>query len=102
MIRLFFNIYIRQVKLINLAAKVQYNEDFLKLNPLHKVPVLIDGDYILTESRAIIAYLVNSKKVNHSLYPTDAKARGLIDSKLYFDATIIYPGNYGIIVSVIK
>jgi len=33
------------------------SEDFIKLNPKKKVPVLLDGDLVLTESAAIVTYL---------------------------------------------
>lgn len=37
-----------EIKLVSLVAKDQLKEEFLKLNPLHKVPVLQDGNYVLT------------------------------------------------------
>jgi glutathione S-transferase len=63
-----------EVKHINLGAGEQHDPEFLKINPLHKVPVLVDGDYILSESRAILDYLVNSRQPGSDLYPSDAKA----------------------------
>lgn len=75
------------VKHVNLRDGEQHSADFLKLNPLNKIPVLVDGDFVLSESRAILAYLVNSKKPGSDLYPSDPKIRALIDQRLYFDAT---------------
>jgi glutathione S-transferase len=79
-----------EVKHINLGAGEQHDPEFLKINPLHKVPVLVDGDYILPESRAILAYLVNSRQPGSDLYPSDAKARGIVDRMLYYDAGNCY------------
>lgn len=43
------------------------------------------------ESRAIIAYLVDSKSPGSSLYPTDLQTRFKIDQRLYYDATTFNP-----------
>jgi glutathione S-transferase len=40
-------------------AKTQTNKEFLKLNPLGQVPVLLDGHQVLTESGAICLYLAD-------------------------------------------
>lgn len=75
-----------EVKVLDLVGKrEQYSEEFLKLNPAHEVPVLVDGDFVVTESRAILAYLVHSRKPGSSLYPTEAKARAVVDQRLYYD-----------------
>ena len=87
-----------EVKLVNLAAGEQNSSEFLKLNPLHQVPVLVDGDFVLTESRAILAYLVNKFQPGSSLYPTDPKARAIVDQRLYYDATAVFESNAQIIV----
>ncbi len=42
---------------VDLRKKEQKNPEFLKLNPRGKVPVIIDGETVLYESRIIIEYL---------------------------------------------
>lgn len=74
-----------EVKNVDLMKQAQQEPEFLKLNPSHQVPVLVDGDFVLPESRAIMTYLVNSRKPGHEVYPTDPKVRALIDQRLYFD-----------------
>ncbi|MPZ76876.1 MAG: glutathione S-transferase family protein [Deltaproteobacteria bacterium] len=51
--------------------------DFLKLNPRGKVPVLKDGDFVLNESLAIMAYL-DRKHPDPSLFGTSPPETGLI------------------------
>jgi glutathione S-transferase len=81
-----------EIKNINLSKGEQHNEEFKKLNPDSKIPVIVDTDgFTLSESRAILAYLVNSKSPESDLYPSDTKKRALVDQKLYYDATVIYP-----------
>jgi glutathione S-transferase len=78
-----------EVKHIDTYKGEQNTLEYLKINPLHQVPVYQDGDFILTESRAIICYLAASAK--SKLYPTDLKKRALVDSRMYFDATNCFP-----------
>ncbi|CAD5117683.1 DgyrCDS6435 [Dimorphilus gyrociliatus] len=68
-------------------------EDFLKLNPHHKVPLLVDEDYTLGESRAIQIYLFNkyAKPESDYLYPKDIQKRGKVDWLLYFDSATLFP-----------
>lgn len=79
-----------EVKQLNLIAGEQHSEEFAKLNPMKKVPVLIDGDFVLSESRAILAYLVSSRKAGSDLLPSDPKARAIVDQRLYYDATVVF------------
>lgn len=88
-----------EVKHIDTYKGEQNTPEYLKINPLHQVPVLVDGDFILTESRAIICYLASSAK--SKLYPTDLKKRAVVDSRLFFDATNSFPVIRDFAVSVI-
>ena len=60
------------------------SQDFLKLNPHHTVPTYQDDKITLSESRAIMAYLVNrfASPENASLYPADPVKRGNIRSQI--------------------
>lgn len=55
----------------------QYAAEFVAINPFRKVPVLVDNDFILTESAAIVTYI--GERYPHSkLVPaagTDDRAR---------------------------
>jgi glutathione S-transferase len=88
-----------EIKHIDLVAGDQRKPEFLKLNPRNKVPVLVDGDFVLCESKAIMAYLVNSRKPGSSLYPVDAKQRAKVDQFLYYDATVVFPSLSALVVS---
>lgn len=88
------------VKLVNLATGEQNDPEFLKINPLHKVPVLVDGDFVLTESRAILGYLVNQFQPDSNLYPKDPRARAIVDQRLYYDATVVFESVAQIIVRI--
>lgn len=89
-----------EVKMVNLSTGEQNSPEFLALNKLHQVPVLVDGDFVLTESRAILSYLINKFQPGNSLYPSDAKARAVVDQRLYYDATVVFESCAEIIVSL--
>lgn len=87
-----------EVKSLNLLQGEQLSEEFLKINPAHEVPTLVDGDFVLTESRAILAYLVNSRKSGSDLYPSEPKARARVDQRLSYDH-VLFTKNGLLIVS---
>ncbi len=69
--------------------------EYLKLNPNGKVPVLVDGDFVLWESRAINAYLATTNP-DKRLYPADPKKRALIDQWSYWSAIHLGPAIQGV------
>jgi glutathione S-transferase len=52
--------------------------DFLVLNPLGQVPVLIDDGVVLADSSAILVYLASRYAPGSTWYPGDAITRGRI------------------------
>ncbi|KAJ6648953.1 Glutathione S-transferase 1-1 [Pseudolycoriella hygida] len=84
------------VKVLNLFQGEQHSEEFLKLNPAHEVPTLVDGDFVLTESRAILAYLINSRNSGSDLYPSDPKARARVDQRLSYDHVMFSRNTFAI------
>jgi glutathione S-transferase len=57
----------------DLMSGAQQRPEFLALNPNGKVPVLVDGDFVLWESMAILQYLAG--QTSNDLWPNDARAR---------------------------
>lgn len=64
--------------------------DFLKKNPLHTVPTLVDEGTIICDSHAIMSYLVSKYSREDSLYPKDLKKRAMVDQKLHFDTGFLF------------
>jgi glutathione S-transferase len=75
-----FNLHV-----INTMKGEQLTPEYLKMNPQHTVPTLKDGDFVLWESRAIMAYLVGKFGKSDALYPKDVKLRAVVDQRMYFD-----------------
>jgi glutathione S-transferase len=63
---------------IDLANGEQNSAWFKKLNPAGLVPVLIDGDTVISESTAILTYL-GKKFDDGTLFPGDAKGAALVE-----------------------
>jgi glutathione S-transferase len=62
------------LQLVDLLKGAQKNPDFLTVNPNGKVPTLVEGDFVLWESNAIMQYIA-SKKPGNTLWPADEKIR---------------------------
>jgi len=73
---------------IDLSKREQRTPEFLQLNPFGRVPVLVDGDVVLWESHAILAYL--GEKTG-KLWPNTAAARADALRWLFFLSGHISP-----------
>ena len=76
---------------------------YLKLNPQHNVPAMVDGKLVLNESRAIATYLGSMASTyggNAKLYPiNDIKTKAIVDQGLHFDARTFYKAFQDCVVS---
>ncbi len=70
---------------VDMAAGENRSPEYLALNPNGKVPTLVDGDFVLWESRAINAYLA-AQRPESDLYPADPKRRARVDQWSYWQA----------------
>ncbi|KAF5270025.1 hypothetical protein FQR65_LT05824 [Abscondita terminalis] len=77
--------------IVDLLKGEQFNEDYLKINPLHLVPTLDDNGLIICDSHVINAYLVQKYGKDDALYPKDLNKRVLVDQKLAFDLGTLFP-----------
>ncbi|MDO1582581.1 glutathione S-transferase family protein [Rhizobium oryzicola] len=83
-----------ELKPVNIRKGEQKHEEFLSLNPNGKVPVLVDDDFVLTESAAILVHLAEK---TGRLLPTDGEDRARVFEQLFFHASGLSPafGNAG-------
>ncbi len=69
---------------------------YTAINPRQKIPALVDGDFVITESAAILAYLSTTYGTEtNALVPTDTRQRARYDEWASFilmelDATSMY------------
>jgi len=78
-------------KIINTLKGEQMNPDFIKINPQHSIPTLVDNGFTIWESRAILVYLVEKYGKDDALYPKDIQKQAVINQRLYFDMALMYP-----------
>ncbi|EEZ98835.1 Glutathione S-transferase D2-like Protein [Tribolium castaneum] len=79
-------------KEVNLFAGEHLKPEYLKLNPQHTVPTLVDDDgFTIWDSHAIITYLVSKYAKNDALYPKDLKKRAVVDQRLHFESGFVTP-----------
>ena len=69
-------------------------DEFRRLNPRHKIPVLQHGSFLLTESAAIVQYLSETFADPARLYmPQDAQGRAALTEWCYFIMTELDAGS---------
>jgi glutathione S-transferase len=78
------------LKSLNLMNKEHLTPEFLKINPQHTIPTLVDDVFSIWESRAILSYLVEKYGKNDAFFPKDPQKRAVINQRLYFDMGTLY------------
>ncbi len=77
-------------KFVHLVKNEQKSAVHKKLNPSQAVPVFKDGDWVLTQSMAILEYL-DETHPEPALLPTDAKGRARVRQLANIIACDIHP-----------
>ncbi|XP_041977204.1 glutathione S-transferase 1-like [Aricia agestis] len=80
----------KDVDLLNMKHK---SEEFKKINPMGTLPALADGEYCISESHAIMKYLLEEYGTGdqkEALYPSDPKTRGMVDQVMFFDTGVLF------------
>ncbi|MFO1398417.1 MAG: glutathione S-transferase family protein [Burkholderiales bacterium] len=81
-------------KVLSFAAGDTRKPEFVALNPRHRVPTIVDGEFVLYESNAIVEYLDEAYAGRGSaLFPGNPERRALIRRLIsevdnYFDKAI--------------
>ncbi|KAI9122494.1 hypothetical protein K1719_006334 [Acacia pycnantha] len=75
---------------VNLLKGEHSDPDFLKLNPVGFVPVLVDGNLVISDSFAIIMYL-EDKFTQRPLLPSDLQKRTINFQVAHIVASSIQP-----------
>ena len=77
-----------EVVTVNMGTGEHLSPEFLALNPAGKLPVLVDGDQVLTESAAIPLYLAE-KRPEKGLIPSGLADRAQMYRWIFFLVTEI-------------
>lgn len=75
---------------VDLMAGEQRGEAYRKLNPTGRVPTLVDGDFVLWESNAILLYL-SEKHPERKLAGDGARERGDVARWMFMNAAHLSP-----------
>ncbi len=75
-------------EVVDILTGAHYGEEYSKRNPNRLVPLLEDGDLVLSESASILRYLAG--KIDSPAYPKDLKQRARVDERLDWFNTNFY------------
>ncbi|CAG9133538.1 hypothetical protein JYU34_004460 [Plutella xylostella] len=75
---------------VDYGAGEHLTEGYAQMNPQKEIPVLDDDGFFLSESNAIMQYLCDKYKRDSPLYPTEAKARAIINQRMCFNLASYY------------
>lgn len=75
-----------EFEVVDLSKGEQMKDAFLAINPNHMIPVLVDEDFVLWESNAIMQYLC-SKAPNSLLFPFEPRVQADINRWQFWQAS---------------
>lgn len=81
------------LKHVDYFKSEQKSPEFMALNPNAALPALVDGDFVLWESNAILQYAAD-KVGNAAAYPTDLRTRADINRWMLWEASAWFPSCY--------
>ena len=85
-----------EMEVVDLMTGAHLQPDYLAVNPNGLVPALVDGDFTLTESSAILKYLAD--KFDLPAYPKDLKARAKVNELMdWFNTGFYRDYAYGVV-----
>eukprot|EP00164_Ancoracysta_twista_P009728 GFYU01014477.1.p1 GENE.GFYU01014477.1~~GFYU01014477.1.p1 ORF type:complete len:279 (+),score=59.91 GFYU01014477.1:120-956(+) len=70
---------------VNMVAGKQNSKEMKEISDKGSLPVLVDGDFVLNESHAILRYLVRKKELWNPWYPQDAQGQSRVDELLVWE-----------------
>lgn len=79
-----------EVHHVSFKDRETHTPEYLAINPMGRVPALVDGDFRLWESNAILAYLATVFPQTRAL-PTDARGRADVDRWLHWQSCHLTP-----------
>lgn len=77
---------------VDLASGAHKQPAFLKKNPFGLVPVLEHGDFVISDSNAILLYLAEAFPTAAPFWPRDARSRALVQRWFSVAAGPLYRG----------
>jgi glutathione S-transferase len=79
-----------EIHQVNFRLKETQTDEYFAINPMRKVPVLVDGDFKLWESNAILCYLARKFPETNAL-PEDIQSRADVDRWLHWQSCHLMP-----------
>jgi len=84
-----------EIVVVNLLTGENRQPNFLKLNPLGQVPVLVDGDIVIRDSTAILTYLALKFDTARTWLPNDSALAAQVQSWLTTSVKEVFEGPCG-------
>src|SRR5688500_9094211 len=81
-----------ELRFVDIMKGEQKNPDVVRLNPMGKLPTLVDGDTAVTEAAAIALYLADRYAYGRLAPKVDDPARATYLRWSFFSPSVVEPG----------